>query len=73
MTVNHGALAVFQIADIALDEPEVSPLLLCNKALHFVQVALVAGGKVVQADYALVELEQGFEQVAADEAGHAGD
>jgi hypothetical protein len=33
----------------------------------------VAGGKVVQAHYSLLQLEQGFEQVAADKAGHTGD
>ncbi|MNG31709.1 hypothetical protein D3C84_1175600 [compost metagenome] len=33
----------------------------------------MAGGEVVEADHALVELEQGFQQVGADEAGDAGD
>ena len=33
----------------------------------------MAGGEIVEADDALIELEQGFEQVAADEAGYAGD
>lgn len=32
----------------------------------------MAGGKVIQADYALVELKQGFEQIAAYEAGDTG-
>ena len=41
--------------------------------MYFVQVALVSGGKAVEADHALVELEQGFEQVTADETSHAGD
>jgi hypothetical protein len=63
-------LAVFQIADITLNELEVSPLRGCDYALHFVQVALVAGGEVVQAHHALVELEKGFEQVAANESCH---
>ena len=44
-----------------------------TQALHLVEVALVAGGEVVQADDRLVELQQGLEQVAADEAGDAGD
>lgn len=69
----HGALAVLELANVALDELKVGPLLRGDQALHFVQVALVAGGEVVEADHALVKLEQGFEQVAADEAGHTGD
>jgi hypothetical protein len=36
-------------------------------------IALVSGGEVVKADDALVQLEQGFKQVAADEASHASD
>ena len=68
-----GALAVGQAADVALDEAEARPLRRRNEALHFIQVALVAGGEVVQPHDFLVQLEQGFEQVAADEAGDAGD
>lgn len=68
-----SALAVGQLADVALDEAEVGPLGGGDKGLHFIEVALVAGGKVVQAHHALIQLEQGFEQVAANEAGHAGD
>ena len=52
---------------------EARPLRGRDQALHFVQVALVAGGEVVQPHDFLVQLEQGFEQVAADEAGNAGD
>ena len=33
----------------------------------------MSGGKAVEADHALVELEQGFEQVAADETQAARD
>ena len=33
----------------------------------------MAGGEVVETDNMLVELQQGFDQVAADEAGDAGD
>ena len=64
-------LAVFQIANVALNELEVGPLRRRNQAFHFVQVVLVAGGEVVQAGHALVELEQGLQQVAANETGHA--
>src|SRR5665811_455887 len=69
----HRAAAIIQIADVAIDEVEVCPLLVRDEGLNFVEVALVSGGEVVQTDHALVELEQGFEQVAADEASDAGD
>ncbi len=54
------ALAVGQLADVALNEVKVSPLLGAHQALNFVQVVLVAGGKVVQAHHALVEFKQGL-------------
>lgn len=44
-----------------------------DQGLDLIQVVLVAGGEVVEPDDGLVELEQGFQQVGADEAGHAGD
>ncbi len=68
-----GGLAVGQCADVALDDLEVGPLLGGGEGLHLGQVALVAGGKVVEPDDARAQLEQGFKQVAANEAGHAGD
>lgn len=67
-----GFLAVFWIADVALPELEVGPLGWGNQGSDFVQVALVAGGEVVQPHHALVELEQGFKQIAANKAGRAG-
>jgi len=69
----HRALTVGQLADVAFDEVEAGPLRRGDKSLHFVEVALVAGGEIIQAHHALVELEQGFQQVAANEACHAGD
>ncbi len=68
----HGFLAVFQLADVAFNEVEVGPLGGGDEALHFVQIALVPSGKVVQPHHALVEREQSFEQVAANEARHPG-
>jgi hypothetical protein len=65
--------AVGELPDVAFDEVEAGPLFGGDQGLDFVQVALVAGGEVVQADDALVEFEQGLQQVGADEAGHAGD
>jgi hypothetical protein len=64
---------VFQVSYVALDEAEVLPLRRGDQGFYFVQVALVAGGEVVEADHALVEFEQGLEQVAPDEAGYACD
>jgi hypothetical protein len=64
--------AVFEVADIAIDKLEVGPLLRGDQDLHFVHVALVASADVVQTNDALVDFEQGFEQVAADEAGYTG-
>jgi len=68
-----GLFAVLQVADIAFDEGKAGPLACGQFALNFVQVVLVAGGEVVQADDGLVEAKQGFEQVGADEARHSGD
>ena len=69
----HGCSAVFQLADVAFNELKVGPLCRGDETLHLMKVALVAGGEVVKAYHALVKLEQGFEQVAADEAGDACD
>ncbi len=69
----HGTLAVGQLADVTFNEAEVGPLVWGDQGLHFIQVALVAGGKVVEAHHALVELEQGLQQVAANETRRAGD
>jgi hypothetical protein len=69
---SHCTLTVGKLADVALDEAEVGPLVWGDQALDFVQVALMAGGEVIDAYHALVQLEQGFQQIAADEASHAG-
>ena len=71
--VLHGLLAGGRIADIALDEREVPPLFGAHRFLDFVQVVLMAGCEVVQTDDRLVQLQQGFQQIGADEAGAAGD
>ena len=44
-----------------------------DQCLHFVQVALVAGGKVVKTNYALVESQQGLQQIATDKTRNASD
>src|SRR5690606_32394493 len=55
--------AVVEVANVALDELEACPLVWADQLLDFVEVVLVAGGEVVEADYMLAELEQGFQQV----------
>ncbi len=40
---------------------------------HIIEVMPMPGGVVVQAHHGLAQAEQVLEQVAADEAGHAGD
>jgi hypothetical protein len=42
-----GALAIGQLANVAPNKVEVGPLCGGDKGLHFIKVALVAGGKVV--------------------------
>lgn len=68
----NGAVAGVQVANIAFHEGEARPLLGRDRCADFVQVALVAGGKVVQAGDGLVQLQQGLQQVRADEAGASG-
>ena len=62
-----------EITDVAALEAEVLPALGTDAGLHLRQILFMAGGEVVQPDDALVEQEQGLDQVAADEAGGAGD
>lgn len=51
---SHSGFAVGQLADVAFNEAEVGPLVWGDEGLHFIEVALVAGGKVVEAHHALV-------------------
>ncbi len=73
--VNAGAslAAIIKAANIAIDEVETGPLLNGNKSFHFVQVALMTGGKVVKADDRLIKFQQDFEKVGADEPRDASD
>lgn len=68
-----GVTAVFQFADVALEESKARPLFAGDHAANLVEVALVAGGEVIEADDRLVEGKQGFQKVRADEAGDPGD
>jgi len=65
--------AIIQVTDISLEKAEACPLLGSDETLHLVQITLMPGGKVVQADHALIKLEQGFQQVGTDKTCHTGD
>lgn len=72
--VNAGAslAAILEVADVAFDEAEVFPGKLANNRFYLIEVTLVTGSKIVEADDPLVVTEQSFEQVRADEAGNPG-
>lgn len=61
-----------QVADIAFDKAEALPGVFAYVVPHLIQVVPVAGGEIVQADHGLAQAQQGFQQVGADKAGHAG-
>jgi hypothetical protein len=67
------ATTVVTVADVAVDALEVVPLFGADESLDFVEVALITSAEVVQANNALIQFEQGFKQVAADEARNARD
>lgn len=67
-----GFNAITLIADIALDEKKAGPLFWGDQALDFIQVLLVPGGKVVQADDFLVELQEVLKKVGAYKPSEAG-
>ncbi len=68
----HG-MAGDEVADVAALEAEIFPALGPDADLDLRQVFLVAGREVVETDDALVEQQQRFHQIAADEAGSPGD
>ena len=49
-----------QVPDVPFDEGEVGPLGRGDQGLDLVQVALVAGGEIVQTGHVMVLFEQGF-------------
>ena len=61
------------VGDVALDELEARPLRGRDERFDVVEVRTFAGGEVVEADDALVELEQHFQKIRADETGAARD
>jgi len=67
-----GFAAGGQIANVAFDELKPSPLLFGNEVLDFGQVIFYSGGEVVESDNGLVQLEEGFQQIGADETRATG-
>ena len=58
-----GLAAGGQIADIPFNEGEASPCLFAHDVPHHVEIFLVAGQEVVEADHGLAEGKQTFQQV----------
>ena len=53
----------FYVTNIAFNEMKPLPLWRGYEALHFVEIMLVAGRKIVEASYFLIQLEQGFKKI----------
>jgi len=62
-----------EIADITFDNASASPFLQSDFRANFVEVPLVTGAKIIETENVLVEPEECFEDVRADESGNAGD
>ena len=68
----HASLGDRGIAQVAFDEVELQALVGIDRE-DVVEILLVTGDEVVDADDGLAEIEQLLEQRRADEAGDAGD
>jgi hypothetical protein len=68
-----GLRASGGIGDVALHKTMACPRRFADTGAHVIEIALVAGGEVVEAGHLLAAAQQMFEQVRADEAGAAGD
>src|SRR5690606_6046523 len=69
----EGAQAAVEIADVAFDEVISGRRLGADPRHHVVDVALVTGREVVEADDPLTEPQELLREVGADESGRAGD
>ena len=67
-----SVLAGFYVCNVAFDESEVLGGFFAYGGKYVVDIVLLAGGEVIQADYFLVFGEEKFNQVGAYEAGVAG-
>ena len=56
-----------QVANIPFQESKPRPLRRAHQRLDLLQVLLLAGREIVQADHPLVQLQQSLQQVRADE------
>ncbi len=72
-TVLACAPAIVEGANVAVDEPEARPLRLAQRRADLVEIALVSGGEVVEADDLLLQGEQCLQEVRADETGDSRD
>src|SRR5436190_19897173 len=68
-----GALADFEVPDVALDEFELAPLRWRDELPHLLKIALRTRRKIVQSADLLIELEQGLNDVRPDKPGGPGD
>ena len=64
-----GLLAISQLANIAFNKLEVGPLRRAYQGLHFIEVVLEAGFKIVEPNDLLVQPEQDLQKIGANEAG----
>ena len=73
VAANAGTDAGGGVGDVALDHGEVVALVSGHSGEDAVDVLAVPGGKVVEHNDLLVQAQQGFGQVGADEASTARD
>ena len=63
-----NAAAGVEIDNVALDEQVTFPCFFADRTAYFVQVPAMAGLEIIDADDILIEPEQRFEQMRADES-----
>ncbi len=64
--------ADLEITNVAFDKCEARPLIRRDEASNVLEVVTVTRGEIIQSNDTLIELEQGLQQVRADETGDAG-
>src|SRR5882672_302582 len=68
-----GGLADIEIANVPFVKLKSFPGILPGDGFDFVEIAQMAGGKIVQAHHALIELQQSFEQMRTDKSRNSRD
>src|SRR5438270_7140227 len=66
-------LTCVAVADIALDHFETGAKLGARETLHLVEVALMPGREIVEADDVLPDLQQRLDEIGSDEPGSTRD